>query len=62
MGFKSSAANPDVWMIPACKPDNEHYDKYLGCYVENLLGVSMQAKDLLMGLQTEFKFKKDKVE
>ncbi len=62
MGFQSSMADPDVWMRPAVKPDGEQYYEYIICYVDDVLAVSAQAKDLLRELQMEFKFKKDKIE
>ena len=61
-GFKSSIANPDAWMRPASKPDGEHHYEYLICYVDDVLGISLEAKGLLKELQAEFKFKKDKIE
>ncbi len=62
MGSKSSMACPDVWMRPAIKPDGEPYYEYIICYVDDVLAVSAQGKELLKKLQLEFKFKKDKIE
>ena len=62
MGFQSSIADPDVWLRPATKPDGEQYYEYIVCYVDDVLGVSMNAKELLQEIQKDFKFKKDKIE
>ena len=62
MGFKSSIADPDVWMRPATKPDGEEYYEYLICYVDDVLGISLEAKGLLQEIQKDFKLKKDKIE
>ena len=62
MGFQSSIADPDVWFQPATKPDGEQYYEYIVCYVDNVFGISMNAKELLQEIQKGFKFKKDKIE
>ena len=62
MGFKSSIADPDLWMRPAVRPDGEEYYEYLICYVDDVLGISLEAKELLQEIQKDFKFKKDKIE
>jgi hypothetical protein len=40
MGFKSSVADPDVWLRPASKIDGETYYEYVLMYVDDILGVS----------------------
>jgi hypothetical protein len=40
MGFKSSVANPDVWMRPATKINGEEYYEYILMYVDDILAVS----------------------
>lgn len=62
MGFKSSMADPDIWLRPAIKADGEEYYEYLICYVDDVLGVSAEAKELLKEIQRDFKLKKDKIE
>ena len=61
MGFKSSEADPDVWLRPAMKPDGEEYYEYVLCYVDDVLGISINAKELLQEIQRDFKFKKDEI-
>ena len=61
MGFKSSEADPDVWLRPAIKPDGEEYYEYILCYVDDVLGISINAKELLQEVQKDFKFKKDEI-
>ena len=62
MGFKSCPADPDVWMRPAVKADGEHYYEYILSYVDDILGVSEDATQVLQELQRSFKFKNDKIE
>ena len=62
MGFQSSIADPDVWLRPVTKPDGEQYYEYIICYIDDVLGISMNAKELLQEIQKDFKFKKDKIE
>ena len=60
--FTSSVADPDVWMRPAIKSDGEEYYKYIVCYVDDVLEISVDAKGLLNEIQKDFKFKKNKIE
>ena len=62
MGFKSSTADPDIWMRPNTKPDGEEYYEYIVCYVDDVLGISMEAKEMMQEIQKDFRFKKDKIE
>ena len=62
MGFKSSNADPDIWVRPSMKHDGEEYYKYIICYVDDVLGVSVKAKELMQEIQKDFWFKKDKIE
>ena len=62
MGFRSSMADPDIWMRPAIKADGEEYYEYLICYVDDVLGVSVEAIELMQEIQRDFKLKKDKIE
>ena len=61
MGFTSSVADPDIWMRPATKNDGEEYYEYIICYVDDVLGLSMDATALMKEIQKDFKFKKDRV-
>ena len=57
MGFTSSVADPDIWMRPAVKSDGEEYYEYIVCYVDDVLGLSMDATALMKEIQKDFKFK-----
>ncbi|CAJ1941927.1 unnamed protein product, partial [Cylindrotheca closterium] len=62
LGFWSSTADPDVWMRAAVKPDGEEYYEYILCYVDDILCMSMNAKEVMEGIGKSFKFKKGKIE
>ena len=62
LGFSSSTADPDVWMRAATKPDGEEYYEYILCYVDDILCMSMKAKEVMEGIGRVFKFKKGKIE
>ena len=62
MGFKSSVDDPDVWMRPAVKPDGEEYYKYILMYVDDILEIFMQPRDVMKEVEWRFKFNNDKVE
>ena len=61
IGFKSSEADPDVWMKPAVKPDGEEYYEYILVYVDDILCISHKAKDTMLLIAKDFKFKKDEI-
>ena len=62
IGFKSTKADPDVWIHPAVKPDRTNCYEYIMCYVNDILSVSHDAKPILQSLQGQFKLKVDKIE
>ncbi|CAJ1932242.1 unnamed protein product, partial [Cylindrotheca closterium] len=62
LGFYSSYADHDVWMPAAIKPDGEEYYEYILCYVDDILCMSENAKDVMEQISYKFKFKKDKIE
>ena len=62
IGFKSSVADPDVWLRPATKPDGEKYYEYILVYVDDILSISHNAKAPMMAIQQAFKFKNDAIE
>ena len=62
IGFKSSLADPDVWMRPAAKPDGEEYYEYLLVYVDDILCVSDDPKVPMLEIVASLRFKKDKIE
>lgn len=55
-------ADPDIWLRPNVKPDGEEYYEYLICYVDDVLGISCNAKESMQEIQHDFKFKKNKLE
>jgi hypothetical protein len=62
MGFKSSVADPDVWMRPATKVDGKEYYEYILMYVDNILAVSVTPLPIMEEIQDMVKFKNDKIE
>ena len=62
MGFRSSIADPDVWIRPAAKADGEKYYEYILVYVDDILAISTKAKEVMLEIAECFKFKKDKIE
>ena len=61
MGFKSSMTDPDVWLRPAIKHDGEYYE-YVLVYVDNILAISANPREILEEIQKMVKFKNDKIE
>jgi hypothetical protein len=62
MGFKSSVADPDVWMRPATKVDGAEYYEYILMYVDDILAVSATPMPIMQEIQDMVKFKNDKIE
>ena len=62
IGFKSSIADPDVWMRAATNPTGEKYYKYMLVYVDDILCISYDARRQMNEIQASLKFKKYKVE
>lgn len=62
LGFKSSVADPDVWLRPAVKPDGETYYEYTLMYVDDILVISFDPMTIMKELQKSVKFKNDKIE
>ena len=61
IGFKSSIADPDVWLRPATKPDGENYYEYILVYVDDVLCISHDAVRAMKQIAEQFKFKKDEI-
>ena len=61
IGFKSSEADPDVWLKPAVKTDGEEYYKYILVYVDDILYISHKAKETMSLIAKDFMFKKDEI-
>ena len=62
IGYKSSLADPDVWMRAAIKPNGFKYWEYVLCYVDDLLAISHDPNRTMKSIQTKFKLKDDKTE
>ena len=60
LGYRSSLADPDVWMRPAIKPDGSRYYEYMLCYVDDILAIGIDPEVTIMGLKQVFKLKGDK--
>lgn len=59
MGFRLIEADPDVWIRPAVKPDGEEYYEMVLYYVDDVLGISIDAEALLKEIAKDFKSKKN---
>ena len=57
LGFRSSLADPDVWMKPATKNNGFKYYEYVLCYVDDVMVVSDEPQDTIDGLKCVFKLK-----
>ena len=62
IGFRSSVANPDVWMRPAVRPDGEKYYEYMLVYVDDILCISEDPLRPMQQISSLLQFKKDKIE
>jgi hypothetical protein len=57
MGFKSSLADPDVWIRPAIKPNGEKYYEYILAYVDDILAISHDPSKILFHLADFYRLK-----
>lgn len=48
LGFKSSHADPDVWMRPAIRKDGSEYYEYVLLYVDDCLVISENGEKVLI--------------
>ena len=63
IGFKSSPADPNVWLRPGIKDDGSEYYEYMLMYVDDVLAISTNAKQLLRSLEGDtVSYKNGKVE
>ena len=62
MGFQSSMADPDVWLLAATKGHGEKYYKNVLMSVDDILAVLCEAKAIPEEIQTTFKLKIDWIE
>ena len=58
MGFKSSIADPDVWIRPATIADDEKYYEFILVYVDYLLLIIQYAVSMIREVAEKFKLKK----
>ncbi len=61
IGFKSSIADPDVWMRAAVKQDGEQYYEYILVYVDDILCISHEPLIPMKEITSTLRFKKDKI-
>jgi hypothetical protein len=57
LGFESSKSNPDVWMRKANKPNGDPIWEYVLCYVDDVLCISHNPKDVMDGIAATYTFK-----
>jgi hypothetical protein len=61
LNYKSTKANPDVWIRPGVKPDGFKYYEMLLVYVDDVLCISHDPTATMKGIQGTFKLKGDKI-
>jgi hypothetical protein len=63
IGFKSSTADPDVWLRPATKSCGFKYYEYVMVYVDDILALSEDPTRILKSIEGDtVKYKNDKIE
>ena len=62
LGFRSCIADPDVWRRPAVKECGTKYYEYVMTYVDDLIAISTNAKEILQQVAKLVKLKNDKIE
>jgi hypothetical protein len=62
LGFKSSLADPDVWMRKAMKPGGFEYWEYALCYVDDILVVSHNPREVIDHIGQHAVFKADSLQ
>jgi hypothetical protein len=61
IGYSPSRADPDVWLRPAVKPNGFECYELVLCYVDDVLSIAVDPAATLLGLQSVFKLKEDKL-
>jgi len=61
LGFKTSYADPDVWMRPGTKGNGFQYYEYILVYVDDLLSISHQAMLIVNTLKSQYRLKEEEV-
>ena len=59
--FRPSKVDPDVWLRPAVKPNDQTYYEYILCSVDDIVSVSLDATSILKSIKVNFKLKDDKI-
>ncbi len=57
MGFRSSLADPDVWLRPAVKSNGYKYYEYILAYVDDILAISFDPDKILHHLSNFYRLK-----
>ena len=61
MGFKSSISDPDIWLRPEVKPYGEQYYEFVLVYVDDILGIIINAMKVLLEISERLKFKNNNI-
>ena len=56
LGFTSSLGDPYIWMRAASKENSFSYYEFILVYVDNLLVISHQAKQIIEALETDYDY------
>ena len=62
MGFRSSRADPDVWLKPGIKADGSKYWEMILCYVDDCLAINENPSATLERIKEKFKLKNDSMD
>ena len=57
MGYKSTKADPDVWIKPAAKPDGTEYYEMILVYVDDVLHISHDTEPVMKTLGESYRLK-----
>ncbi len=61
MGFKSTRADPDVWIRPAVRDDGFEYYEMLFVYVDDILAISHKARTVIDEVTSYYKAKEGSI-
>lgn len=61
IGFRSSLADPDVWLRPATAPDGTQYYSYVLAYVDDLLAIDLNPDAIMHQIGERFTFKNNEI-
>jgi len=62
IGFRSTTADPDVWLRPAAAADGTEYYSYVLAYVDDILAIDKNPDAIMKQIGERFKFKNDAIE